>query len=52
MGYFMPSESAYPCCGKGFDHMSQELLVHLDAARHTLANVRRRASHETLLLQI
>lgn len=34
MRYFKPSEFTCPCCGEGFDHMSQELLTHLDAARH------------------
>ncbi|KAE8545335.1 D-Ala-D-Ala carboxypeptidase family metallohydrolase [Marinobacter nauticus] len=34
MRYFKPSEFNCPCCGDGFDHMSQELLIHLDAARH------------------
>ena len=34
MRYFKPSEFACPCCGEGADRMSQDLLIHLDAARH------------------
>jgi uncharacterized protein YcbK (DUF882 family) len=34
MRYFKPEEFNCPCCGEGFEKMSQQLLQHLDAARH------------------